>query len=276
MALRTRSMVTIFHSGIAVLLAALFMPPLSYGQVGVPKSAYYLGLGDSISAGEGALPVTHGFVYRLYDHSVFGSKQEMEFSNIAIRAAQTWHVLEHQVPQAICINGFQPTLVTITIGANDFFAAVPNVDLNAIASIASRTGEIVNRLLNGFVYPDATSPGKAQQCPGLPNVTVLVANNFAVPHPDPAIAQTLDKLAGGYDELLRLALSSLTVPAGSRIAVVDLYSAFKGLKGLLLIRNGGVSTGPGPFDIEVHPNNLGHLVIARQFERAWEALNSLP
>ena len=165
---------------------------------------------------------------------------------------------------------------TITIGANDFLAAVPNVDVNVIASIASRTAEIVNRLLNGFIYPDATSPGKTQQCPGLPNVTVLVANNYAVPHPNPAIAQALDNFAAGYDQLLRLALSTLRVPGGSRIAVVDLYSAFKGVKGLLLIRNGGTSTGPGLFDIEAHPNNIGHLVIARQFQNAWEALNEVP
>ena len=272
MAPRPTSTASISRCWLAMLLAALFIPALSHGQVNVPKNGYYLGLGDSISAGEGALPVTYGFVYRLYDHAVFGSTQETEFSNIAIRAARTWHVLEHQVPQAICTIGFQPNVVTITIGANDFLAAVPNVDVNVIASIAFRTAEIVNRLLNGFIYPDVASPGRAQHCPGLPNVTVLVANNYAVPHPDPAIAQALDSFAIAYDQLLRLGLSSLTVPAGSRIAVVDLYSAFKGLKGLLLIRNRGASTGPGLFDIEVHPNNVGHLVIAREFQRAWEAL----
>jgi lysophospholipase L1-like esterase len=264
--------VSIFRCLLGVLFAALFIPALSHGQVNVPTNGYYLALGDSISAGDGALPVTHGFVYRLYDQAVFGSNQELEFSNIAIRAAQTWHLLEHQVPQAICITRFQPNVVTITIGANDFFAALPNVDVNVIASIAFRTAEIVNRLLNGFGYPDATSPGKAQQCLGLPNVTVLVANNYAVPHPDPAIARALDSFAAGYDQLLRLALSNLTIPLGSRIALVDLYSAFRGLKGVLLIRNGGGVTGPGAFDIEVHPNNLGHFVIAREFQRAWAAL----
>ena len=165
MAPRPTSTASISGCWLAMLLAALFIPALSHGQVNVPKNGYYLGLGDSISAGEGALPVTYGFVYRLYDHAVFGSTQETEFSNIAIRAAQTRHVLEHQVPQAICITGFQPNVVTITIGANDFFAAVPNVDVNVIASIAFRTAEIVNRLLNGFIYPDVTSPGKSTTLP---------------------------------------------------------------------------------------------------------------
>jgi len=261
---------SIFRFSLTLLLFSLFVSPLSYGQVNVPNS-YYLGLGDSISAGEGALPATDGFVYQLYKQEVFGSKQDTDFSNIAIRAAQTYHVLEHQVPQAICITGFQPNVITITVGANDFFAAAPNVDVNVIASIALRTAEIVNRLLNGFIYPDATSPGKTQACPGLPKVTILVANNYAIPHPDPAIALALNNFAVAYDQFLRAALSNLAVPAGSRIAVVDLYSAFKGLKGLLLIRNHGGSTGPGPFDIEVHPNNVGHLVIAREFQRAWQA-----
>ena len=263
----TRNVHRWFYS---MLIAALCVPALSHAQVSAP--AYHVGLGDSISAGQGALPATLGFVYLLHNAEVFGSRQETRFSNIAIRAAQTWHVLEHQVPQAICITGFQPSVITLTIGANDFFAALPNVDVNVLSSIAFRTAEIVNRLLNGFIYPDATSPGRAQQCPGLPSVTVLVANNYAVPHPDPAIARSLDAFAASYDQFLRLALSGLRVPAGSRVAVVDLYSAFRGLRGALFIRSGGVATGPGSVDVEVHPNNLGHLVIAREFQRTWESL----
>jgi hypothetical protein len=134
-------------------------------------------------SGEGALPVTHGFVYGLYAYAVFGVQAGDGVLNIAIPAAQTWHVLEHQVPQAICITGFQPNVVTITIAANDFLAAVPNVDVNVIASIAFRTAEIVNRLLNGFIDRDVRSPGRAQHCSGLPHVIVLVANIYAVPHP---------------------------------------------------------------------------------------------
>ena len=272
MARKQKSTASVSRCLLTVLVIILSMPALSHAQLDVARNAYYVGLGDSLSAGQGALPATHGFVYRLYEHGVFGSKQELDFSNIAIRAAQTWHVLEHQVPQAICITGFQPTVVTLTIGANDFFAALPNVDVNVLASIAFRTAEIVNRLLNGFIYPDATSPGRAQQCPGLPGVTVLVANNYPVPHPDLGIARALDAFAAGYDQLLRQALSTLRVPAGSRVAVVDLYSAFKGLRGVVLIRNGGAAGGSAGLDVEVHPNNLGHLVIAREFQKAWDAL----
>lgn len=56
-------------------------------QINFEKSDYYLSLGDSVAAGEGALPVTHGFVYQLYDRGVFGRTQVMDFSNIAIKGA---------------------------------------------------------------------------------------------------------------------------------------------------------------------------------------------
>lgn len=258
---------------LAVLLASPVFPALSRDDGDFRRSGYYLAVGDSISAGEGALPVTDGFVYRLYERAVFGSKRKEDFANIAIRAAQTGHVLEHQVPQAICITGFQPNVVTITVGANDLVAAAPNVDVNVLASIAFRTAEAVNRLLNGFIYPDATSPGNTQACPGLPKVTVLVANNYTLPHPNAAIRQALDSFAAGYDQLLRLALSGVYVPRESRIVLVDLYRALKGRSGLFLIEKPGGITGPGPFDFDPHPTTLGHAAIAREFERAWEAVD---
>ena len=96
-----------------MLIAALCVPALSHAQVNA-QNGYHVGLGDSISAGQGALPATLGFVYLLHNGEVFGSRQETRFSNIAIRAAQTWHVLEHRVPQAICITGFQPNVITLT------------------------------------------------------------------------------------------------------------------------------------------------------------------
>jgi hypothetical protein len=52
---------------------------------------------------------------------------------------------------------------------------------------------------------------------------------------------------------------------------VDLYSASEGREGLVTVeRRLGFS---GPFDFDVHPTNLGHSVIAREFEAVW---NSLP
>ena len=249
-----------------LLLVALSIPGLASAQINFPKSNYYVAIGDSLSAGEGAMPVTQGAVYRLYDQSVFAKKQDMDFSNIAIRAARTWEVLNYQVPEAICLTGFEPSVVTITVGANDFFTG--DIDLYAIAS---RSADIVNRLLNGASYADPQT-GLARVCPGLPNVTVLIANNYGLPIPDdPALTAYLDFVAMTYDQLLRGILLTVPVPAGSRVGVADLYTAFKGRNGLLLIqkKNG---TGPGIFDYEVHPTNAGHAAIADEFGRAWASL----
>jgi lysophospholipase L1-like esterase len=164
-------------------------------------------------------------------------------------------------------------VVTITVGANDLFAAAPNITAEILGLIAIRTADIVNRLLNGSYYPDVTLPGKETKCPGLPKVTVLVANNYTLPHPNATIRQALDSFADAYDQFLRLALSSVYVPQGSRIVLVDLYHALKGRSGLFLIEKAGGITGPGPFDFDPHPTTAGHAAIARAFERAWDSFD---
>ncbi len=252
----------------AILLALAFLlPSLANAQINFIKTDYYVAIGDSLSAGEGAMPVTGGFAYQLYDQGVFAKKQQMDFSNISIRAARTHEVLAYQVPQAICITGFQPNVVTITVGGNDFLREFPAPN---VIAIAARAADIVNRLVNGFYYPDAVT-GVPIHCNGLPNVTVLIANNYAPPHPDPTLANLFDQAAMGFDYFLRVSLGAIGIPSGSRVAVVDLYNAFKGRNGLLLIqKKNGV--GPGPFDFDVHPTNAGHSLMAREFKKAWNAL----
>ena len=45
--------------------AAILAPTLAAAQINFPEDGYYAGLGDSVAAGEGALPVTSGYVYDL-------------------------------------------------------------------------------------------------------------------------------------------------------------------------------------------------------------------
>ncbi|MDH5195604.1 MAG: hypothetical protein OEW32_18105, partial [Nitrospira sp.] len=66
-------------SFILSFLAIILVPALAFAQVNFPKNSYYVGMGDSVAAGEGAMPVTNGYVYRLYSESVFGMKKEMDF-----------------------------------------------------------------------------------------------------------------------------------------------------------------------------------------------------
>ena len=43
-----------------LFFALVLVPTLAFAQINFPKNSYYVGMGDSIAAGEGALPVTNG------------------------------------------------------------------------------------------------------------------------------------------------------------------------------------------------------------------------
>ncbi|HMS84074.1 MAG TPA: SGNH/GDSL hydrolase family protein [Nitrospira sp.] len=256
-----------------LLLGLLIMPTLALAQVNFPKQHYYVGMGDSVSAGEGALPVTNGYVYRLYEQGVFAKKQEMDFANIGIRGGRSWDLRDHQVSQLLCAEPEQrPTVVSITVGANDFLRG----DLD-ISTIAKRVVQGIDRLLNNdgtLSLTLATSPVLApstdQPCRAIQNVTILVSNYYSLPHPNPEIFQQFDSVLQGFDQALRFWLQHIVVPSGSSIAVVDLYTPSLGRQGLVTIqRRLGFE---GPFDFDFHPTNLGHAFIADKFKKAWDSL----
>jgi hypothetical protein len=254
---------------IAILTGTVVaLPALSFAQISFPKTGYYVGMGDSVAAGEGALPVTHGYVYDLYDRGVFGSKQATDFANVSVRGGRTWE-LDHQVAEVLCAEPEQrPTVVTITAGANDFFRG--DTDISAIAS---RVADAITLLLNndnGSVASPILDPVGFAPCRALDHVTILVSNYYSIPHPVPAIAAMLDAALRGFDQALRFWLQFVPVPPGSRVALVDLYTPSLGRQGLVLIeRRLGIQ---GPLDFDVHPTNLGHTFIADQFARAWRDL----
>jgi hypothetical protein len=101
--------------------------------------------------------------------------------------------------------------------------------------------------------------------------SILVSNYYSIPHPDPAVFGLLDQLLRGFDAALRFWLSTVVVPQGSRVGVVDLYTASLGRTGLVMLerRNGD----NGGFDFDPHPTTLGHELIARELERAWTTLS---
>ena len=100
---------------ISLTFTASLVPLQAFAQINFEKSGYYLSLGDSVAAGEGALPVTHGFVYQLYDRGVFGRTQVIDFSNVAIKGATADEVQALQVPEALCIQppriGLAPSVI---------------------------------------------------------------------------------------------------------------------------------------------------------------------
>ena len=254
----------------ALISLMIAIPALASAQVNFAKDGYYVAMGDSVAAGEGAMPVTNGYAYQLYEQGAFGQKQHTDFANTAVRGARSWELRDHQVPQVLCAEPAQrPTVVTITAGANDFLRG----DFN-IPAIAARVVESIHLLLNndnGGVKAPVLDPVTGKACRALANVTILVSNYYNIPHPIPQVSAQLDAALQGFHQALRFWLQFVTVPTGSRVALVDLYSASQGQQGLVTIeRRLGYQS---PTDFDVHPTNLGHSFIAREFEAAW---NSLP
>jgi GDSL-like lipase/acylhydrolase family protein len=252
-----------------VALCAMLTPTMASAQISFPKSEYYVGMGDSVAAGTGALPVTNGYVYQLYDHGVFGQKTDVAFANVSVRGGRTWELRDSQVPEVLCTSpALRPTVVTITAGANDFL----NGDLN-VPGIAFRVVQSIELLLhNGtsVLAPPILDPVTGAPCPPLTDVTILVSNYYHMPVPVPAVAALLDQALAGFDLALRSLLPAVQVPTGSRLGYVDLYSASEGRTGLVLVeRHLGFS---GPFDFDIHPTNLGHSFIAREFQKVFNSL----
>ena len=267
---------------IAVALVALFAPWPASAQINFQKTGYYLALGDSVSAGEGALPVTHGFVYQLYDQGVFGQTQTMDFANIAIKGATADVVQTLQVPEALCIQpptiGLRPSVITLTTGANDFFDYIamngfPTTPQTIIAlgtSIADKVALVVRSLVFGI-------PNASVAClqSGIPGIKVLVFNYYDLNHPVPEFDAALDLALQAFSARLSADLVAIqgdiaTAGLTARVGFVDTFSAMQGREGLLLIEklNGFIS----PFDFEIHPTNAGHTVIAHEFEKVWKSL----
>lgn len=255
----------------AVLLGTMTCAPaLASAQINFPKAGYYVAMGDSVAAGEGAMPVTNGYAHELYQHGVFGRMQEMDFANVAVRGGRSWDLRDHQVPQVLCAEPAQrPTVVTITAGADDFLRNDPD-----IGAIARRVAEAINLLLNndnGTITSPVLDPVTSLPCRALADVTILVSNYYSLPHPDPVVFGQLDAALKAFDQALRLSVQAIPVPEGSNVAIVDLYSASVGRKGLTLIER-RLGLGPGPLDFEIHPTNLGHHVFFAEFEKAWLSL----
>src|SRR5262245_25711275 len=160
--------------GLVIALATVLMGPgVALAQISFPLEGYYIGMGDSVAAGSGAQPDTNGYVYRLYEGGTFGKTKETAFSNAAVRAARSWELLQHQVPQVLCAEPDQrPTVVTITAGANDFLRG----DFDVVG-IAGRVVAAIDLLLNN---PSPTlggspviDPVTGQPCRALEKVTIL-------------------------------------------------------------------------------------------------------
>ncbi len=189
----------------------------------------YMVLGDSLSAGYGAIPQTQGYAYRLYQQGVYDRTNQTIFSNSSVPGATSADVLAYQVPQAFI---FKPDVVTITVGGNDLTAilggAKPEDVLlqfqqNLISILYPLVVDLGAKVYIANLYTISDIPGADQVIPLFNQIVAGVANSYGV-------------------------------------QVADFYSAFDGQSGLLLIDRHGASP------LEIHPTNAGHRAMAEAFK----------
>ena len=194
----------------------------------------YMALGDSLAAGYGAMPATQGYAYLLYQQGVYDQTANTLFANAAVPGATSGDVLAYQVPQAI--TRFQPTVVTLSAGGNDLLAILNGADpLQVIGQFQANLAQILCGLRQA-----------------LPQSRIYVHNLYDVP-------EITASVPGGLQAILGFNAVIAGVAQACGASVADVYSAFSGRNGLLLIERNGA----GQF--EVHPTNAGYREMANAF-----------
>ena len=207
----------------------------------------YMALGDSLAAGYKAMPATAGYAYQLYLGRAFGSIPDVLFDNASVPGATSQDVLTFQLPQS---GLFQPNVVTISVGGNDLLSLLDGSPITpervaaVIAQFAQNLGQILGGLCLGM------PPGGQIYLHTLYEIPDIPETAFAVP----AFNQALNGVVNQ--------LSLFPACTDKTLGVADVYRAFLGQKGLLLMeryQKKGINV------LEVHPTNKGHRVIEDQF-----------
>jgi lysophospholipase L1-like esterase len=193
----------------------------------------YAALGDSLAAGFGAVPVTQGYVYLLYERGVFDTVPNTILANIGMPGATSQSVLEHQVPQLCGNQLFQPDVITLNVGGNDLLSILGGADpYTVLQAFANNLTQILLSL---------------RTC--LPQDTrIYLANQYAIPE-IPGSDQLIDPL--------NYIIENVAAPFG--VPVADVHAAFFGRTGLLLVERHGADA------FQVHPTNAGYRAIADVF-----------
>ncbi len=190
----------------------------------------YMALGDSIAAGYGAVPATQGYVYLLYQAGVFDTVQNTLFCNAAVPGATSKDVLDYQIPQ---VSLFHPNVITLTVGGNDLLAIMEGADPSQVLNNFALNFQQILYLLRTR----------------LPGARIYVSNQYSIPE------------IAGSDQIVPVfngIVSQITEAFGVQVA--DVYGAFEGREGLLLIERHDAAPD------QVHPTNAGYRAIADAFE----------
>jgi lysophospholipase L1-like esterase len=199
------------------------------------SSPHYVALGDSLVEGYtdwGVSDAAIGYAYVL-GATLRAVRPEYRFTNLGVSGARTADVLRDQVAPAIAL---RPSLVTLTVGANDVRATDPDQFRHTFDRLV---GEIT----------------------GNTDGLVLVSNipNFAHLLPQPFAAYRV--MLEGQLQLFNQAVHEVVMEHGATL--VDLYGTHEAEDP----RNIGADG--------FHPSARGYRVMARSFvqrlqERGWE------
>jgi len=193
----------------------------------------YMAMGDSLVAGYGAIPATEGYVYLLYRSGAFDTIPNTIFCNAGVPGATSSDVLAYQVPQAI--KNFRPGVITLSVGGNDLVRIMEGADPATVLQ------EFQNNLIQIFLA--------LKSAPETQNARIYISNLYSIPEiPDSEVVVPI------FNQIVAGVASSFGVP------VADVYSAFKGKNGLLLVDRHGADP------LQIHPTNAGYRVMAKAFE----------
>jgi lysophospholipase L1-like esterase len=196
----------------------------------------YLAMGDSLAAGKGAFPTTQGYPYLLYQKGTFDNITNTTFANAAVPGATSADVLAYQVPQAVS-GIFEPHVITLSVGGNDLLAILEGANPFQVL------GQFEKNLIGILCGLRAA----------LPRAGIYIHNLYDIP-------EITAGIPGGLEIILGFNAIVAGVARACGASVADVYSAFSGRTGLLLIERNRAGRD------EVHPTNAGYRVIAEAFE----------
>jgi lysophospholipase L1-like esterase len=225
---------------VVVLVLGTVLPAAAELPWQFAEHTRYMAMGDSLTAGYGAIPQTNGYAYVLYKTGTIDTVPNTLFTNSAVPGVTSGEVMLYQVPQAAI---FKPDVVTLTMGGNDLLTILSGADPG---TVLGQFGGNLFSILMGL-------------CTSSPGVQIYVGNLYSVPLP--MDQDEVEAVIGGFNDVVEYVVYDLfqNMELGCGIEVADLYGAFQGRKGLLLIERNNAD----PF--EIHPTNAGYKVIAKAF-----------
>ena len=229
--------------------AAALLLVSSFAHAEIPwtfsNDTRYLAMGDSLAAGQGAIPVTQGYAYLLYKGGTFDSLTNTIFADAAVPGAKSADVLDFQVPQAATFFQVPPgamefkQVVTISVGGNDLLQILGGAD--PVTVLTAFQANLTNILVTLRA--------------GLPKALIIIGNQYDIPDITAGIP-------GAAQIIVHFNAIIAGVAQATGVRVADVFDAFQGRNGLLLVERHGADAH------EVHPTNAGYRVMADAFAAA--------